>query len=234
MNRLIVSAVLLICTMVAHAGEAEVKKAWEAALKMQADNVTKSGYLGLYEVFSGGEVFYTDEKVSTILRGELIDPKTRQNITRARLQKLTAIKFSDLPLNLAVKQVRGNGKRVFASFEDPNCGYCKRLAKEMATLDNVTIYTFMIPILSPDSKEKSERIWCSADRVKAWNDWMTQGREPQSSPANCDTTAISKNLELSRKLGVHGTPTLFFANGERAPGAIPIAEIEQRLGPVTN
>lgn len=234
MKRFIAFITLVAFAALAHGGEAEVKKAWESTLKMQADSVTRSGYLGLYEIYSGGEVFYTDEKVSAIIRGgELIDARTKQNITRTRMQKLTAIKFSDLPLDLAVRQVRGNGKRVLASFEDPNCGYCKRLAKEMTTLDNATIYTFLFPILSPDSKQKSEKIWCAPDRAKAWNEWMIQGREP-SGPANCDTAAISKILELGRKLGVSGTPTIFFANGERAPGALPLAEIEQRLGQAAN
>lgn len=234
MKRAFLFSILFALATSGHAGEAEVKKAWESSLKMPADSVVKSGYLGLYEVFSGGQVFYTDEKVSAIIRGELIDPKTRQNITRGRMDKLTAIKFSDLPLNMAVKQVRGNGKRVFATFEDPNCGYCKKLARDMATLENATIYTFLYPILSPDSKEKSEKIWCSSDRGKAWYEWMTQGKEPPAVPAGCDTAAIAKNVDLGRKLGVNGTPTLFFMSGERAPGAIPLAEIEQRLGNATN
>lgn len=215
------------------AGEAEVRKAWDNSIKIPVTSVTKSGYLGLYEVFAGGEVYYTDEKVTAVFHGELIDAKSRQNVTQARLQKLTAIKFADLPFDQAVKQVRGNGNRVFATFEDPNCGYCKRLARDLAGLDNATIYTFLYPILSPDSKSKSERIWCASNRSKTWYDWMTQNVEPPSS-ANCDVSAISRNVELGRKLGVNGTPTLFFMNGERAPGAIPLAEIEKRLGAATN
>ena len=217
----------------AHAGEAEVKKAWDANIKIPVTSVAKAGYLGLYEVFAGGEVYYTDEKVSAVLHGELIDAKSRQNITQARLQKLTAIKFSDLPLEQAIKQVRGTGKRVFATFEDPNCGYCKRLARDMSSLDDVTIYTFLYPILSPDSKEKSERIWCSQDKAKTWNDWMIRGVEPPAKPAACDAGAVAKNAELGGRLGIRGTPNLFFVNGERAPGAIPVAEIENRLKTAT-
>ena len=145
-----------------------------------------------------------------------------------RMQKLTAIKFSELPLANAIKQVRGDGKRVFASFEDPNCGYCKKMAKEIAKLDNVTVYTFLYPILSPDSLEKSNQIWCASDRVKAWNDWMVDGKAP-AGKGDCDTTAIKTTLETGRKLAINGTPTIFFADGERVPGAIPLARIEQKL-----
>jgi thiol:disulfide interchange protein DsbC len=235
MKRLLALLSFAVCTTLTWGGEAEVKKAWESTFtEMKVDSVTKADYLGLYEVYAEGEIFYTDEKLTAILHGELIDAKTRKNITLAHKQKLTAIKFSDLPLASAVKQVRGNGKRVFATFEDPNCGYCKRLAKDMATLDNATIYTFLYPILSPDSAEKSGKIWCAPDRAKAWTDWMTQGKEPPAAAAGCDSAAISKNVALGRKLSVTGTPTIIFANGERVSGALPLADLEQKLTSSTN
>jgi len=211
------------------ADEASVKKAIEAKLGgNKVTSVTKTPYLGLYEVYADGQIFYTDEKITAILAGSLIDGKSMKNVTSERMQKLTAISFSDLPLELAVKQVRGDGKRVLASFEDPNCGYCKRLAKEMVKLDNVTIYTFLFPILSPDSLEKSNRIWCSADKAKAWNDWMIDGKAP-TGKGDCDTAPIQKTVELGQKLAVSGTPTIFFADGTRVPGAVPIAQIEKKL-----
>jgi thiol:disulfide interchange protein DsbC len=154
-----------------------------------------------------------------------------KNVTSERIQKLTAIKFSDLPLDLAVKQVRGDGKRTFATFEDPNCGYCKKLAKDLTKLDNVTIYTFLYPILSPDSLEKSKQIWCAADKAKAWNDWMVEGKAP-TGKSDCDTTAVQKTIEAGRKLAINGTPTIFFADGERIPGAVPVDKIEQKLAQI--
>ena len=207
---------------------AVIKKAVETKLARTVTSVTKTPYLGLYEVYVDGQIVYTDEKVSALLIGALVDGKTMKNVTDERMQKLTAIKFADLPLALAVKQVRGDGKRVFATFEDPNCGYCKKLAKDIAKLENVTIYTFLYPILSPDSLEKSNQIWCATDRAKAWNEWMIEGKAP-GGKGDCDTTAVKKTIEMGRKLAITGTPTIFFADGERIPGAIPIAKIEQKL-----
>lgn len=207
---------------------AVIKKAVETKLARTVTSVTKTPYLGLYEVYVDGQIVYTDEKVSALLIGALVDGKTMKNVTDERMQKLTAIKFADLPLALAVKQVRGDGKRVFATFEDPNCGYCKKLAKDIAKLENVTIYTFLYPILSPDSLEKSNQIWCATDRAKAWNEWMIDGKAP-GGKGDCDTTAVKKTIEMGRKLAITGTPTIFFADGERIPGAIPIAKIEQKL-----
>ena len=210
------------------ADEAAVKKNFETKFGAKAESVTKSGYLGLYEIYADGQILYSDEKGSAFIVGPLIDGKTMKNVTQDRMNKLTAIKWSDLPLDRAVKQVRGDGKRVLASFEDPNCGYCKKLAKEMQKLDNVTIYTFLYPILSQDSVDKSKAIWCSADRAKAWNDWMVEGKAP-AGKTDCDTAAVTKNQEYGRKLNINGTPTLFFADGERIPGAVPLPKIEVKL-----
>jgi thiol:disulfide interchange protein DsbC len=211
------------------ANEADIKKTIESKLSAKVESVSKSGYLGLYEVYLDGQILYTDEKVSTIIIGNLIDGKTMKSVTEERMRKLSAIKFSDLPLERAIKQVRGDGKRVLASFEDPNCGYCKRLAKDLQNLNNVTIYTFLYPILSEDSLKKSKQIWCASDRAKAWNDWMVEGKAP-SGKEDCDTSAVTKNQEYGRKYNITGTPTLFFTDGERIPGAIPVAKIEEKLG----
>lgn len=239
MLRQIVSAALLsIVTLTCSAQEAEIQKAVESRLGIKVESVTKAGYLGLYEVYADGNIFYTDEKVTAMLIGgdmirapqalNLIDLKTNRNITDERMRKLNAIKFSDLPLEQAIKQVRGNGKRVIATFEDPNCGYCKRLAKDLQKLENVTIYTFLYPILSEDSLKKSRQIWCAADRNRAWLDWIIDGKQPGGRD-NCDTTAVSKNQEFGRRLNITGTPTIIFADGERIPGAVPLATLEQKL-----
>ncbi len=229
---------LLAPLALAQAGEAEIQKGLESRLGIKVESVTKSGYLGLYEVYADGHIFYTDEQMTAVLIGgdlvrsqnaiNLIDLKTNRNVTDARLRKLQAINFADLPLDRAIKQVRGDGKRVLASFEDPNCGYCKRLAKDLQKLKNVTVYTFLYPILSEDSVKKSKQIWCAPDRAKAWSDWMIDGVAP-SGRDDCDTAAVTKNQEYGRKLNITGTPTLIFANGERVPGAIPLTQIEQRL-----
>lgn len=222
-------AMALAFVSTVQADEAEVRKAMEAKLGAKVESVTKSGYLGLYEVYMEGNIFYTDEKMTAFIAGgQLIDAKTMKNTTEERMRKLTAIKFNELPLDRAIKQVRGNGKRVMATFEDPNCGYCKRLAKDLLKLDNVTVYTFLLPILSEDSLKKSRQIWCANDRAKSWNDWMVEGKAP-AGKEDCDTSAVDKNREFASKLKISGTPTIFFADGERVPGAMPLERIEQKL-----
>jgi len=229
LKRILPLALAALWVTAANADEADIKKAMEAKLGAKVESVSKSGYLGLYEIYADGNILYTDEKMTAFIAGgQLIEGKTMKNLTEERMRKLTAIKFSDLPLERAIKQVRGDGKRVLATFEDPSCGYCKRLAKDLQKLDNVTIYTFLYPILSEDSIRKSKQIWCSADRAKAWNDWMVEGRAP-AGKEDCDTSAVVKNQEFGRRLNISGTPTMFFGDGERVPGAMPLPKIEQKL-----
>lgn len=233
-KRALMGGLAALFVLSAHAdsdNSAEVRKAAQAALGKDAkiESVRDAGALGLYEIVIGGKILYTDRKAYYFMDGDIFDSKARRNLTEERRNKLAQIKFSDLPLEMAVKQVRGNGKRVFATFEDPHCGYCKKLAKELQGMTDVTIYTFLYPILSPDSSEKSKAIWCAQDKAKAWNDWMINGTEPAA--GKCDAP-IEKMVALGRKLNINGTPTIFFADGSRIPGYMPAAQIEQTLGKV--
>ena len=194
------------------------------------DEVSKSPMAGLYEVrVNGSDIYYTDAEGNYLVQGNLIDTRQRRNLTEERIDKLTAIGFDALPVKDAFTIVRGNGKRKLAVFEDPNCGYCKRFEKDLQKINNVTVHLFLYPILGADSGEKSKTIWCAKDKAKAWQDWMVRDVTPSGSAA-CDSSAITRNLELGRKYKITGTPTLVFADGTRVPGAIGADQIEKRLG----
>jgi len=155
--------------------------------------------------------------------------KTSEDLTQTRIDDISRIKFSDLPLELALKTVKGDGKRVIAVFEDPNCGYCKRFRQQtLSKVDNITVYTFMYNILSPDSIAKSKNIWCAADRNRAWDDWMLNAKQAPAAPAGC-VAPHEKVLALGQKIGVQGTPAIFFADGSRVPGAIDLRTLEDKF-----
>ena len=214
--------------------EATIKKALEPRLGDGAkiESVRETPYAGLYEVRVGGDILYTDKKGEFLIIGHVYDAKTSQDLTRARIDDINKISFSDLPLDQAIKQVKGNGKRVIAVFEDPNCGYCKRLRQTtLKDLDNVTIYTFLYNILSDDSFVKSKNIWCAPDKAKAWDDWMINGKMAAAAPATC-STPNDKIFALGRKLRIEGTPAIFFADGTRIPGAIDLKTMEAKFATV--
>lgn len=215
------AAALACLSLAAAAEEADVKKAVEARLG-KVERIVKAPMAGLWEVTVDGQILYSDDKGTFVLIGSLLDMKTGRNITAER-------QFNSLPLDLAVKQVRGSGKSILVTFEDPNCGYCKKLARDILTLKDVTVYTFLYPVLGDDSFEKSKAIWCAPDKSKAWVDWMTNGKALPAVPAKCDTAGLEKSAQLGRKLRINGTPAIFFAGGERVGGYIPAAEIEKRL-----
>lgn len=223
---------LLAVSQFALADEASLKKAIEAAYpKFKVESVVKTPYAGLYEVFMGGQIVYTDEKLTFLIaEGRLVDPKNKKDVTGERLEELTKIDFNSLPLDQAIKVVKGNGSRKLVVFSDVDCPYCKRLEQnELSNINDVTIYTFLYPIeqLHPDAANKSKSIWCASNRVKAWNDWIFNNKLPASS-ANCEVP-LEKVGELARKIGVTSTPTLFFSDGKRMMGAQPYKEIEKYM-----
>ncbi|GAB2462559.1 MAG: DsbC family protein [Comamonas sp.] len=221
----------LLLGLSAQAQETAIRKALSERIPQlqKIDEVSATPMAGLYEVRVGTDVFYSDAKGNYLIQGELIDTQAHRNLTEDRLNKLTAVDFSSLPLKDAIKVVRGDGSRKIAVFEDPNCGYCKRFEKELQGVNNVTIYTFLYPILSPDSVEKSRNIWCAKDPAKEWTDHMTKGKDAAAAPSSCDVAAVQRNMEFGRKYKITGTPTIFFANGTRVPGAITAPELEKRM-----
>jgi thiol:disulfide interchange protein DsbC len=193
------------------------------------DEVTKTPIPGLWEVRIGSELLYTDEQGNHIIQGTLFDTKAKINLTDKRIEKLTAIDFDDLPLKDAMVVKQGTGARKLAVFADPNCGYCKRFERDLLTVKDVTIYTFLYPVLGPDSSEKSRSIWCSKDAMKTWRAWMIEGVTPPKVMGKCDVTAIERNSAFGRKYRVNGTPAILFEDGKRVPGAMPAADVEKRL-----
>ena len=230
--RLVGVVTLMLLAAAAGAQEAAIRQALAQRLPQLkvVDEIKPAGVSGLYEVrVNGSEIYYTDAKGDFLIDGQIIETKTRRNITEDRIAKLTAIPFDSLPIKDAFTLVRGNGQRKMAVFEDPNCGYCKRFERDLQKVDNVTVYLFLYPVLGPDSVKKSQDIWCAKDRVAAWQDWMLRDQAAGAANAACDTGAVARNVELGRKYKITGTPTLLFVNGARIPGAIDNARVEQAL-----
>ena len=231
--KLLAMGTLLAASLTAFAQEATIRKNLAERLPNfpKIDEITKSAMPGLFEIRVGGtEIFYTDAEGNYLVQGNLIDTKNKRNLTEERVAKLTEIDFDALPLKDAFTVVRGNGKRKVAVFEDPNCGYCKRFETDLQSVNNVTVYMFLYPILGPASTERSKNVWCAKDRAKAWTDWMVKNTD--TAAANCDTSALARNVEFGKKHKITGTPTLIFADGNRVPGAIPAAQVEKFLAEV--
>lgn len=219
---------LLAASMsIAFAGEAEIKSTLQKKVPQigEIKQVVKAPVNGLYEVITQDHLFYTDDKAQFLIDGAVYDLKSMRNLTAERSRKLFALDFNKLPLDMAVKKVKGTGARKLAIFTDPNCGFCKKLEKELTQIDNITIYQFMYPIF-PGSDEKVRNVWCSKDRVKAWDDLMQHDVMPPA--GNCDTPT-AQILALGKKLNINGTPGLIFGDGTTNPGYMPAAELEKAL-----
>jgi thiol:disulfide interchange protein DsbC len=231
LRRLALSALLAAAVSGAVAQEAQIRKNLAERLPNlpKIDEVSRTPVPGLWEVRIGTDVMYTDDKGDHLIQGQIVDTRSRTNLTEARLNKLTAIDFASLPLKDAVVIKQGSGARKLAVFVDPNCGYCKRFEKDLATIKDVTVYTFLYPILGPDSDAKSKAIWCAKDPAKTWREWMLNGATPPRSMGDCDTGALERNVAFGKKHRVQGTPALVFEDGTRVPGAVSAAEVEKQL-----
>lgn len=231
---LVLAAVWTGPTVLAQGVESGIRQAFQAKFPNAAvESITRTPFPGLYEVVYNGQVAYTDEKLNFVFFGNLYDVRgrTERNLTQERSAQLTAQTLRKSTDN-AIKRVRGNGARVIYTFEDPNCGYCRQQQKEFLKLNDVTIYTFLWPILSPDSIEKSRAIWCARDRAKAWDDLMSRGVPPQNE-AKCDSP-LEKNMELARRFGAQGTPAIFLADGRTVGGYVPAEKLEEALKAVAS
>jgi thiol:disulfide interchange protein DsbC len=233
LGRALVAAVLLAAAA-ACADEASVKKAFLAKFpKATVDTVTRLPEFGLYEIVipRGDEpvIIYTDEDFRFMLQGNLVETKTMSDLTEKKRSKLTAIDFDALPLDKAIKKVKGNGSRKVAVFSDPDCPFCKRIEQEFDKVTDVTIYILLYPIeqLHPKALARAKQIWCSANRVKAWDDYMLKGTAPTAT-GDCENP-VDALVEFGKKKGINGTPTLVFADGSRVPGALTAAQLEAQF-----
>ena len=217
----------------AFADEVVVRRGFQARFPdMKIESVTRTPFSGLYEVVFDGQVVYTDEKIAFLMSGNLFDLRTSQerNLTRERRDQLATGALAKAQGN-AIKRVRGNGKRIIYTFEDPNCGYCKELQKELNKMTDITVYTFLLPILSPDSVEKAKAVWCARDRSRTWDDLMNKASLPANAPKNC-ANPLEENQALAQRFGVRGTPAVYLANGQQVGGFLPADKLEQALAAI--
>src|SRR5574340_167145 len=223
-------AATLLFAATAQANESVIRKALTQQFPgATISSVQKTPYSGLFEVYLDDQLIYVDGKAQYVFAGDVIDLKNRSNLTQARLNQLQAVKWETFPLNNALKTVKGNGARKLVLFSDVDCPYCRKFEAELAKVDNITVYTFLFPIegLHPQAPQVSKQIWCAPDRNKAWDNYIASKSVPKND-GKC-ANPVDANIALGNKLRVSGTPTLFFANGQRVPGMVPAAQLEKLL-----
>ncbi|MCK0508639.1 DsbC family protein [Aromatoleum anaerobium] len=198
------------------------------------DAVAATPVPGIFEVTNGREVFYADSTGRyAFVDGRLVDIAEKRDLTQARLEQLAAIPFDELPLDLAIKTVRGNGARKLAVFEDPACPVCRSMQGSLAALDDVTIYTFAYPVVSPESIPAAVSAWCEPgdQRDRQWQTYMDGAPPPQAIAPQCEPAMqqVGRIVEFGRTREIRSTPTLVLGDGRRIVGAMPREELDAAL-----
>jgi len=199
------------------------------------DKISPSPVKGLYEVVGGGRMYYFAPKEDILIAGQMYD-KTKKNLTAERVKVIVAKvneemvrKAGNLPLEKAVKT--GRGKHVVIEFTDPDCQYCRNAEKFFASRNDVTKYTFFIPLLRhPDASNKVRYILCQKDRGKALEEVM-KGKLDGQKYETCSNAEVDDLIKVHKsetsKMGVSSTP-LFIIEGKVVNGA-DIVRIENIL-----
>jgi thiol:disulfide interchange protein DsbC len=210
--------------------EAAIKRTLIARYpKIPIVDIEPSAVPGIYEVFTGGTIVYSDRTGDHLFVGRLIETSSNRDLSAERLDVYNGVDFGKLPFERAIKIVKGNGSRRLAIFEDPDCPYCQRLEQELSSVKDLTVYVFLYPLedVHPGATSHAHAIWCSPDRSTAWTEWMVNRKPPPG--GSCSDDPIGANEKLGRALRINTTPTLFLPNGHRIRGVPELAALQQML-----
>lgn len=214
-------------TTMAATVEESIKESLSKRINLPIVEVNKTPFDNLYEVRVQGNIVYTDaDGEFVIFSGQLYDLDNSVNLTELSMEEMNRVDIDSLPLDMALKATYGTGENRIVTFEDPNCPWCKRLQAEFEKMD-ATVYTFVTPILSPDSMTKSRNILCSDEPVSVWQNWMANNVTPEGQE-DCEPP-FNEVFELMHTSNVSSTPALIFDNGKRITGFATAAAMTEKM-----
>jgi thiol:disulfide interchange protein DsbC len=244
--RVLLACSLALACAAAWSDDAAIRKNWNLHNPKgpPIDEITRTPIAGLYELRVGGDIVYSDDQANYLIYpsrdigdgrlpdGHLLDARTKTDVTDERLAKIMEREMPRLPYGDALVFKQGNGARRMVVFEDPNCHFCKDAERNFMQLKDVTIYTFLIPILGPDSVAKARTLWCSKNNAQAWRRWMVEGVMPPRPMGKCDLSALERNLDLAARHHLNYTPAILFDDGSRFAGTADLEHLTKRLDEV--
>lgn len=215
---------LIVTNVQADVAQTISDKLAELAPDMRVAEVSESPIQGLHQVIlqSGGVIYVTADG-NHLIQGTLFDiaampPRnlTAQAEAAINIEALATLDEEDLVVFSAPE-----AKTQITVFTDVDCGYCRKLHEEIDQLTALGVEVRYAAFVraGPGSQTAAtmESIWCAEDRQQA----MTLAKRGEAiARASCDTP-IEAQQALGSRLGVRGTPAIFFANGVMLPGYKP-------------
>ncbi len=182
------------------------------------ESINRTSIKGVYEVYTGNQLYYYSPDANVLIYGQIVS-KDGISLTRESYLKKIASKMAKIPLDSAALKI-GSGKTVIVEFLDPDCYHCRQSYKFFANRNDVTIYVFFYP-LSEISDKKIRYILCSSDRLKAYEEVMTDKFDNDEQLNICTDAKVEEILKSHKNLatqrGIRATP-FFYIKGQAIEG----------------
>lgn len=226
---LLISSLLTSLTVSAEADDVDkLNQALAQSMpNVKPSKISETPIDGLYEVIVGSQVVYMSVDARFMIEGDLIDLKTKRNISEEAKSIIRLASIEKLGADNMLIYKPKNVKNTITVFTDIDCPYCRRLHNEIPDYmkNEVEVRYIFMPLKGKADMEKTISVWC-ADNKQMALDTAKAGGEVESKTCK---NPINDHLKLARALGVRGTPAIVLQNGEMLPGYVPVDKLVAEL-----
>lgn len=228
---IMLSACLFISPVFAENAELEEarKNIPKVITGVNPQNIFPSPVDGLFQVLMPPRFFYASADGRYLVDGDLIDMKTKQNISQGPRNQSVSAAIDGMGEDSMIIFGKKDMKHTVTVFTDIDCGYCRKLHNEIKKYNEAGIRIRYLAYpragIGSGAYNKAEAVWCSKDQSKAMTD-AKNGVNVKSE--NCKNP-VAKHFTLGQMIGIRGTPALVLEDGTVVPGYIPAARLSEAL-----
>lgn len=198
---------------------------------LKPDLVSKSPIAGVYEVIIGAKLLYITDDAKYLLDGRIIDLGRKADITTPRMNAAHLLALQRLGTDRMIRfdPPKEKARYTITVFTDLDCAYCRKMHGQISEYNalGIAVHYLLYPRagLNSPSYKKSVSVWCSDDRNAA----LTRAKSGVDIPAKTCENPVINHMALGEQMGIRGTPSIVFPNGELVMSYIPPDKLIQML-----